>query len=315
MPGPEHPFVIAIFGPTGVGKTAAGIDLALRYNGEVVNADSRYLYRHLEIGVAKPTLEERRGVRHHLIDVFDPTDFITIAQVQQLTYEAIDEIAGRCKLPIVIGGTPLYMNAIIDGWRIPKVAPDWALREELAQRIEQDGLPAVVADLSAVDPVAAQRSGQNPRRVIRALEIHLATGRPMSELEGKEPPPYHILRIALTRNRDDLYWILDQRVDDQIAAGLLDEVRGLLAMGLSGEEPAFSSIGYRQLLPVIAGDQTLEQAAERIKHDTHRYVRHQMTWLRKTPGLHWIDTGNEAWLTELETLVHAHLASSSTTES
>ncbi len=315
MPVPELPFVIAIFGPTGVGKTAAGIDLALRYNGEVVNADSRYLYRHLEIGVAKPTHEERCGVRHHLIDVFEPTDFITIAQVQQLAYRTIDEITGRARLPIIIGGTPLYMNAIVDGWRIPEVAPDWALREELAQRIERDGLPTVVAELAAVDPVAAGRSGQNPRRVIRALEIHHVTGRPMSELEGKEPPPYRILRVALTRYRDELYRMLDQRVDDQIAAGLLDEVRELLATGMSGEEPAFSSIGYRQLLPVISGEQTLEQAAERIKHDTHRYVRHQMTWLRKTSGLHWIDTGNEAWLTELETLVHDHLASTSTTES
>jgi tRNA dimethylallyltransferase len=315
MPGSDHPFVIAIFGPTGVGKTAAGIDLALRFNGEVVNADSRYLYRHLEIGVAKPTHEERRGVRHHLIDVFEPTEFITIAQVQQFAYAAIDEIAGRGKLPILIGGTPLYMNAIVDGWQIPEVAPDWELRDELARRIERDGLPSVVAELATIDPVAAGRSGQNPRRVIRALEIHHVTGRPMSDLEGKEPPPYRILRIALTRDRDELYRILDQRVDDQITAGLLDEVRGLLAMGMSGEEPAFSSIGYRQLLPVISGEQTLEQAVARIKHDTHRYVRHQMTWLRKTTGLHWIDTGYVTSQSELETLAHVHVASASTTES
>jgi tRNA dimethylallyltransferase len=315
MPGTELPFVIAIFGPTGVGKTAAAIDLALRYNGEVVNADSRYLYRHLEIGVAKPTHEERRGVRHHLIDVFDPIEFITIAQVQQLAYAAIDEIAASDNLPIVIGGTPLYMNAIVDGWQIPEVAPDWRLREELAQRIERDGLPSVVAELAAIDPVAAARSGQNPRRVIRALEIYHVIGQPMSALEGKEAPPYRILRIALTRDRDKLYANLDKRVDDQIAAGLLDEVRGLLAMGMSGEEPAFSSIGYRQLLPVLAGDQTLEQAVARIKHDTHRYVRHQMTWLRKTPGLNWIDTGKETWPAELESLVHAQRSAASTTES
>src|SRR6476469_6741111 len=159
MPGTELPFVIAIFGPTGVGKTSAAIDLALRYNGEVVNADSRYLYRHLEIGVAKPTLEERRGVRHHLIDVFDPTDFITIAQVQRMAYAAIDDIVRRDKLPIVVGG------------RIPEFAPDWPFREQLAQRIDRDGLATIAAELARIDPVAAERSGQNPRRVIRALEI------------------------------------------------------------------------------------------------------------------------------------------------
>ena len=311
----KQPFVIAIFGPTGVGKTAAGIDLALRYNGEVVNADSRYLYRHLEIGVAKPTHEERRGVRHHLIDVFDPTDFITIAQVQQMAYAAIDDILQRENLPIIVGGTPLYMNAIVDGWRIPEVAPDWTLREHLAQRIDREGLATIAAELTEIDPVAAKRSGRNPRRVIRALEIYHLTGVPMSELEGKEPPPYRILRVALTRDRDDLYRILDSRVDDQIAAGLIDEVRGLIAMGMSGEEPALSSIGYRQLLPVLAGEKPLEQAVAQIKHDTHRYVRHQMTWLRKTPGLHWIDMGDDAWQSELRVLAHAHLDSTSTTES
>ena len=311
----KQPIVIAIFGPTGVGKTSAAIDLALRYNGEVVNADSRYLYRHLEIGVAKPTHEERRGVRHHLIDVFDPTDFITIAQVQQMAYAAIDDILQRENLPIIVGGTPLYMNAIVDGWRIPEVAPDWTLREHLAQRIDREGLATIAAELAEIDPVAAKRSGRNPRRVIRALEIYHLTGVPMSELEGKEPPPYRILRVALTRDRDDLYRILDSRVDDQIAAGLIDEVRGLIAMGMSGEEPAFSSIGYRQLLPVLAGEKPLEQAVAQIKHDTHRYVRHQMTWLRKTPGLHWIDMGDDACQSGLRGVAHAHLDSTSTTES
>jgi tRNA dimethylallyltransferase len=315
MTSPHHPLVIAIFGPTGVGKTDAAIDLALRYNGEVVNADSRYLYRHLTIGVAKPTLKERRGVRHHLIDIFEPAEFITIAQVQQLAYAAIDDILSRGRLPILVGGTPLYMNAIVEGWRIPEVAPDWPLRDELSARIEREGLEPVVAELARVDPVAAERSGQNPRRVIRALEIYRVTGVPMSELEGKDPPPYDILKIALTRDREDLYRILDKRVHEQVAAGLLDEVRGLLKMGLSGNEPAFSSIGYRQLLPVLTGDQPLDDVIVRIKHDTHRYVRHQMTWLRRTPGLHWLDTGTPGWQRELDARVTARIAATSTSES
>jgi tRNA dimethylallyltransferase len=315
MTSDQHPLVIAIFGPTGVGKTDAAIDLALRYNGEVVNADSRYLYRHLTIGVAKPTVDERRGSPHHLIDVFEPADFITIAQVQQLAYDAIDDILARGKLPILVGGTPLYMNAIVEGWRIPEVAPDWPLRDELAARIEREGLESVVAELARVDPVAAERSGRNPRRVIRAIEIYRVTGVPMSEMEGKEPPPYDILKFALTRDRDELYQILDRRVDDQIAAGLLDEVRDLLEMGLTGDEPAFSSIGYRQLLPVLAGEQSIGDATVRIKHDTHRYVRHQMTWLRRTSGLHWLDTGTAGWRVELDALVQARIVARSTSES
>jgi tRNA dimethylallyltransferase len=315
MTSHSRPLVIAIFGPTGVGKTGAAIDLALRYNGEVVNADSRYLYRHLNIGVAKPTLEERRGVRHHLIDIFEPAEFITIAQVQQRAYAAIDEILSRGRLPILVGGTPLYMNAIVEGWRIPEVAPDWPLRDELAARIEREGLESVAAELARVDPVAAERSGQNPRRVIRALEIYRVTGVPMSELEGKKPPPYDFLRVALTRDREDLYRILDRRVGEQIATGLLDEVRGLLEMGMTGDEPAFSSIGYRQLLPFLAGDQTLDDAITRIKHDTHRYVRHQMTWLRRTPGLHWFDTGRPSWRDEMDELARTRISAASTTES
>src|SRR5687768_2931240 len=221
MPDRSPPPLIAVFGPTGVGKTACAIDLALEFTGEVVNADSRYLYRHLEIGVAKPTLAERRGIPHHLIDVFDPAEHVTVAQVQRLAYAAINEIHSRGRVPILVGGTPLYMNSITEGWRIPEVAPDWAFRRTLEKRIEQEGLEQVTSELARIDPIAAERSGRNARRVIRALEIHHATGRPMSQLEGKEAPPYRMLKVALTREREELYRGLDARVDSQIDAGLV----------------------------------------------------------------------------------------------
>jgi tRNA dimethylallyltransferase len=307
--------VIAIFGPTGVGKTACAVDIALALTGEVVNADSRYLYRHLNIGVAKPTHEERRGVRHHLIDVFEPYEFITIAQVQQLAYVALRDIADRGKLAILAGGTPLYMNAIVEGWRIPEVAPDWEYRNHIASRIEHEGLATVAAELQTIDPVAFERSSQNPRRVIRALEVHHVTGVPMSTLEGKEPPPFRFLKIALTGDRSDLHRQLDARVDDQISAGLMAEVRGLIDSGLTGAEPAFSAIGYRQLVPVVRGERLLVDAVAQIKHDTHRYLRHQMTWLRRTPDLHWIDTGIEGWQADVTSVVQGHLAPTSTDES
>jgi len=309
-----NPPVIALYGPTGTGKTACAVELASSFGGEVVNADSRYLYRHLNIGVAKPTLEERRGVSHHLIDIFEPQDVITIAQVQQLAYAAMNDITARGALAILAGGTPLYMNAIVEGWQIPEVAPDWDFRNELAARIEREGLASVAAELAIIDPAAFARSGQNSRRVIRALEVFKVTGFPMSTLEGKEPPPYRILKVALTRDREDLYPLLDQRIDDQIAQGLLAEVRGLMNMGMTGEEPAFSAIGYRQLVPVIAGVQSLDQAVARIKHDTHRYVRHQMTWLRRIPDLHWVETGTDDWQLRVKTLVEQHIESTSTCE-
>lgn len=314
-PNQIHPAVIAIFGPTGVGKTQCGVDLALALDGEVVNADSRYLYRRLAIGVAKPTPEDRKGIRHHLIDIFEPTEVITVAEVQKLAYSAIDEILCRGKTPILVGGTPLYMNAITEGWRIPEVAPDWGFRAALAERIERDGLPAVVADLARVDPAAAERSGQNARRVIRALEILHVTGQPMTSLEGKLPPRYRFIKIALSRSRNTLYAALDKRVDQQIASGLVDEVRELLASGLTGAEPAFSAIGYRQLLPYLSGEIEIGAAVNRIKTDTHRYVRHQMTWLRKTPGLIWIDTDEPGWSDRVLGLVTAADSDIGTAES
>ena len=307
--------LIAIYGPTGVGKTACAVHLGQLFGGEVVNADSRYLYRRLNIGVAKPTGVERGGVPHHLIDVFEPHEHITLATVQAMAYDVIAQIHQRAKVPIVVGGTPLYMNSIVEGWRIPEVPPDWSFRTEMEQRIARDGLPAIVAELKLVDPVAAARSARNPRRVIRALEIYRAAGQAMSEMERKEPPPYRILKLALTGDRTVLYRVLDDRVDRQIEAGLVDEVRSLLASGLTGEEPALSAIGYRQLLPAVRGEQSLDDAIAQIKTDTHRYVRHQTTWLRRNPDLTWIDTWQPKWQARVNERVRDFLAADGTSES
>ena len=239
-----RPPLVAVFGPTAVGKTRLGVDLALAFGGEVVNADSRYLYRGFDIGVAKPTLAERRGVPHHLIDV----------------------------LP-----------------------PDPALREGLEREIAERGLPPVAERLRAVDPTTHARSGTNARRVVRALEVWEATGRPMSELEGRDPIPYRVLEIGLEMPRATLRAAVDARLDDQIAAGLVDEVRALLAAGVPPDAPAMSSLGYRQLLPHLAGEESLADAIRRTAHDTHRYLRHQETWLRRNPRLRRHDVTEPAW--------------------
>ncbi len=303
------PPLIVICGATATGKTALSIELSRHFDGEVVNADSRYLYRRMDIGVAKPTMAERRGVPHHLIDILDLGDpeGMSLAIFQELAFTAIDDVLARKRLPVLTGGTPLYVNAVVENWRIPRVPPDEAFRARLTTEIEDTGLATVVERLRTVDPVAAERSGANPRRVIRALEIYAATGRPMSELEGKDPPRYRTLELGLSMTRERLYQAIDKRVDDQIAQGLEREVRMLLDSGIPRSNPAFSALGYRQLFPVIDGDMSLDEAIRTVKHDTHRFVRHQETWLRKNPRIAWLDVTEPGWQTGAHSAIESFL--------
>lgn len=286
---------MVISGPTAVGKTALGIDLALACNGEVVNADSRYFYRGFDIGVAKPTPGERRGVPHHLIDIAPPGGDMSLARYQDLAMSAISGILVRQRLPLLVGGTPLYINAVVEGWRIPRVPPDPDLRARLEQEGREEGTAVLLERLRQVDPIAAARSGGNQRRIIRALEVFTATGIPKSQQEGKGPSPYTALEIGLRLSRDALYQVIDARVSEQIDRGLVAEVRALLEGGVPNDAPAMSSLGYRQLLPYLHGKISLDEAIARIRHDTHRYVRHQETWLRRNPRLLWFDTAAPGW--------------------
>ncbi|CAA9580202.1 MAG: tRNA dimethylallyltransferase [uncultured Thermomicrobiales bacterium] len=299
--------LVVVAGPTAVGKTAAGIALAERFGGEIVNADSRYLYRGFDIGVAKPSLAERRGVPHHLIDVLPPDGDMSLARYQDLAMDAIAGIHARGRLPLLVGGTPLYVNAVVEGWRVPRVPPDPALRAALEAEAGCDGLPALAARLAAVDPIAAARSGQNLRRVVRALEVYEKTGTPMSAQEGKGPPPFDALELGLTMPRDRLRAAVEDRVAAQLAAGLVDEVRGLLALGVPPDTPAMGSLGYRQLLPHLRGEADLAGATARIVADTHRYVRHQETWLRRNPRLVPVDVTRPDWLARAADLVASFL--------
>lgn len=299
--------MIVLTGPTGVGKTAAGIRLAQAFGGEIVNADSRYLYRGFDIGVAKPTPAERATVPHHLIDILPPDGDMSLARYQELATTTIRDIQRRGRLPLLVGGTVLYVNAVVEGWSIPRVAPDEGFRAAAEAEVARDGGAALRARLAEVDPVVAERSGMNMRRVIRALEIHRATGEPMSVIEGRGAPPFRALEIALTMPRGALHERVDARIRTLIAQGLVDEVRGLLARGVPERAPAMSSIGYRQLLPYLRGEESLDAAIERITVDTHRYVRHQETWLRRNPRLVRIDVTGDGWETELESLVRRFL--------
>lgn len=303
----ERPKLVVVAGPTAVGKTALSIHLAQQFNGEIINADSRYLYQGFDIGVDKPTLTERQGIPHHLIDILEPNGDMSLARYQDLAYTSIREVATGGRLPILTGGTPLYINAVVEGWRIPRVPPDPAFRARCEVEAAQNGGATLMNRLREVDPASAERCGTNLRRVIRALEVHEATGIPMSAQEGKGPRPYDTLELGLFRPREELLQIIDRRVSAQIERGLVQEVENLLEAGVAADAPAMTSIGYRQLLPYLNGLISLDDAVERIRFDTHRYVRHQETWLRKNPHLVRIDVTAGGWKDHVAAMVAVFL--------
>ena len=295
MTGSIYPPLIVLLGPTAVGKTELSLRLCEAFNGEVVGADSRQIYRFMDIGTAKPSLAERQRVRHHLIDIRDPNQTLTLAEYQQLAYQTIDAIHQRGRIPFLVGGTALYIRAVVQGLRIPEVPPDPALRAKLEAELAQTGVGALFQRLQTLDPAtAAVIDAQNPRRVLRALEIVLLTGKSKVELEGAFPPAYRIVQIGLDRPRDELYHRIDQRVDAMMAHGLVAETQWLLAAGYQPPLPSISSLGYREIITHLAGEITLATAVERIKHETHRFVRHQYTSFRKMSDIHWFDLSQMA---------------------
>lgn len=281
--------LIVIVGPTAVGKTALAVRLAEVVGGEIVSADSRQMYRGMDIGTAKATPEERARVRHHLLDVVDPDQSLSLAQFQEMAYAAIDDIAGRGRIPFLVGGTGQYVMAVVEGWQIPRVVPDDVLRRQLCQQAEEGGAQALHARLQALDPRAAHRiDPRNVRRVVRALEVCLTTGRPITEQQEKSPPPYRILMVGLDMRRAQLYQRIDERVEGMIQSGLEDEVRRLVAAGHGFHLPAMSGVGYGQFAATLAGEATSPDAVREIKRATRRFVRHQSNWFRHDdPRIRW----------------------------
>lgn len=290
---PNLPPLVVIVGPTAVGKTQLAIELAEAFDGEIVNADSRLFYRGMDIGTAKPTRDEMARVPHHLVDILSPNDPISLAVFQDLAYIAIDEILARGKVPFLVGGTPQYVNAVVEGWQIPRVEPDPKQRARLQAEADEHGTEALLERLRAVDPEAAERNAGNLRRIIRALEVWEKTGRPITEQQRKGPRRYDALELELWRPRDELRQRIAERAVIQARDGLFDEIRSLIAAGADPESPAFSSIGYRQAMPHIRGEATVEEAVERIRFDSARLVRHQETWWRKNPRLVRIDLSGD----------------------
>ncbi|HMO57116.1 MAG TPA: tRNA (adenosine(37)-N6)-dimethylallyltransferase MiaA [Roseiflexaceae bacterium] len=280
----ERPPLIAIVGPTAVGKTALAIRLAQALDGEIISADSRQVYREMDIGTAKPTAAEQAAVPHHLIDIIDPADDFSLALYQDLAFAAIADVYARNRQPLLVGGTGQYLAALLQGWQMPRVAPQPELRAALEREAAQHGAAALHARLTQVDPVAAAAIlPGNLRRVIRALEVYEASGTPISQQRGMTPPPFAIRTFWLTRDTATLYARIDERVDRMITAGLVDEVRRLIDRGYHWDLPAMSGLGYRQFRPFLAGETDLTTAIERPKFDTHAFARRQAAWFRRLP--------------------------------
>jgi tRNA dimethylallyltransferase len=272
--------LIAIVGPTASGKTTLAIDIASRVSGrafEAVNADSRQVYRHMDIGTAKPTAEERASLPHRLLDIIDPDESFSLGAWLDLALAALDSIWNDGKVPMVVGGTGQYVWALLEGWRVPRVPPQYELRRELADQPAEK----LVADLERIDPEShAIIQPGNVRRVIRALEVYHATGKPFSYWRTKDPPDFEWLAIGVALDRAELYRRIDARVDAMMTAGFLAEVEDLRSRGYGRELPAMSSIGYGEMSRYLDGEITLEEAVSLTKLGTHRLARHQYSWFK-----------------------------------
>jgi tRNA dimethylallyltransferase len=293
--------LIVILGPTAVGKTGLAIEMARALNGEVVSADSRQVYRHMDIGTDKPTPEECAKARHHLIDIIDPDYNLTVAEYQDRAYQVIDDIHRRDKIPLLVGGTGQYITAVTEGWSIPRVPPNETLRAQLEAYAQQYGAEAFHRRLMSVDPEAAANiHPNNVRRVVRALEVYLETGTPISILQRKKPPLYRILTYGLTMEREALYERADKRVDRMVEAGFVEEVRRLLEMGYDRKLPSMTGLGYLEMVAHLLGEMTLEEAITRTKFATHNFIRRQYVWFRgHDNGIIWHNADN----LEIEALI------------
>jgi len=283
--------LILIVGPTAVGKTDLAIQLASQLNGEIVSADSRLFYRGMDIGTAKPTAGEMERVPHHLIDIVNPDETLSLAEFQNLARKTIHEIHMRNRLPFLVGGTGQYVRAVTDGWTPPEVKPNETMRKVLENAAEENGKYWLYEKLKFLDPPAAQNIDlRNVRRTVRALEVIFTTGRRFSEQRGQSDSPYQAITIGLIRPREELYRRVDERIDRMFASGFVDEVQRLLDLGYAPALPSMSAIGYRECVSVIEGRMTVEQAKAEMKRITRIFVRRQANWFKPSdPKIQWFN--------------------------
>lgn len=286
------PPIITIAGPTASGKTALSIQLAKEIGGEIVSCDSMQVYKDMDIGTAKPTLEEQEGIPHHMLSVAEPWEDFSVSRYCAMADPIVEDILRRGKSPIIVGGTGLYMDALIRGNAFAP-CPSTGRREELEALAASQGIEAVIEKLQKVDPESAARlHPSDQKRIIRAMEVYLETGMTITEHNRKTqeiPPKYQPIRFALTdRQRQTLYDRIDRRVDAMLEAGLMEEIQGLLARGIPEKCTAMQAIGYKEFVAALHGESTLDEAARQVKQSSRRYAKRQLTWFRRNPENIWL---------------------------
>ncbi|MGI6026849.1 MAG: tRNA (adenosine(37)-N6)-dimethylallyltransferase MiaA [Candidatus Scatomorpha sp.] len=280
------PKIVVITGPTATGKTRLGVLLAKELGGEIVSADSMQIYRRMDIGTAKPTPEEMQGVPHHLIDVAEPSESWSAAKFVDAAAAACRDILSRGKLPIVVGGTGLYIDSLVQGRSFGAVDESGETRRELEERYDEIGGAAMLRELAQLDPErAAKLHARDKKRVVRAYEVYLLTGKTITELDAEsrlKPPDFDAAYIILGwASREEMYAHIDARVDEMVRQGLFEEVEALLAGGLSPGSTAMQAIGYKEAAAALRGECSRAEAIETIKRETRRYAKRQLTWLRR----------------------------------
>lgn len=285
--------IVCVVGPTACGKTRLGIELAKQFRGEVVSCDSMQIYRGMTIGTAAPTAEEMDGVPHHMVAVAEPEESYSVARFVTEATACVDDILARGKLPIVVGGTGLYLDALVAGRTFASGDSESKTRQQLKARLADEGIDALHAELSRIDPPAAARlHRRDEKRILRALEIFYETGQTMTEHDAetkKIPPRYDATYIGLNfEERADLRALIDARVDHMLEEGLLDEIQALLSRGLSRDGTALQAIGYKEFLSALDGARSIEDAVEEVKLRSRQYAKRQLTWLRRNESIHWI---------------------------
>ncbi len=292
------PKILVICGPTASGKTALAVELALRHRGEVVSADSMQIYRRMDIGTAKPTQAEMRGVPHHMLDVADPEEDFSVARYVDMAAKCVDDILSRGRLPILAGGTGLYIDSLLSGRTFAPFQPDSPLRGQLEEQLRREGGAAMLARLAQVDPDSAARLHPNDeKRIVRALEVYQSTGKTITQhnLETQAiPPRYDALTLALAfERREDMWSRIDRRVDQMMDQGLVAEVQGLLDSGVPAKCTAMQAIGYKEMAAALLSGGDVRSAAEEIQLRSRQYAKRQLTWFRRNKAARWLLWGRE----------------------
>ena len=286
-------FVVAVVGPTASGKTALSVELCKALSGEVVSADSMQIYRHMDIATAKPTEEEKQGIAHHLMDFLEPNESFSVASYCDLAKQAIEDIHDRGKLPVIVGGTGLYVDSLLKNISFSEMSSVESLRKELQAECEEKGVDELISQIRSFDPESFERlkDGRNPKRIIRCIEVYRLTGKTQTQLNRESlssESPYHAVKIGLkSENRQFLYDRINQRVDKMLDDGLLQEAREYY-LGDIGQT-ALGAIGYKELKPYLDNEKPLDKCVDNLKQATRRYAKRQLTWFLRDPDIHWFD--------------------------